>query len=135
MKSAASTALLCALALTACDDGKPIVLNSVSTASPSGEWKAVIEEVDNGLGFGQGALYEEVHVVKANEQATTHGDAGQSVVFYAESMYEKGSRINIKWLSANKLQILHDHAQKPGKHLQNYRGITLEVTPNPTVAK
>ena len=40
-----------------------------------------MERVDNGLGFGQGAVYDEVHVQRARTAVTEHGDRSDSVVF------------------------------------------------------
>ena len=42
------------------------------------------------MGFGQGALCDEVHVSRLGQTLGEHGNDGKSVVFYAESTYENG---------------------------------------------
>jgi hypothetical protein len=129
MKLAAVLALFPICMLAACDDGKPIILNAVATPSPDSSWKATLEEVDNGMGFGLGALYEEVHLTKPDESPSSHGEPSHSAVFYVESTYGKGKGVSLKWLSSQRLQILYDPSHKPGRQLANYRGLSIEVTP------
>ena len=64
-----------------CQDGIPIVLESHRVPSPDNAVEAIVERVDNGLGFGQGAVYDEVHVQRARTAVTEHGDRSDSVVF------------------------------------------------------
>jgi hypothetical protein len=55
-----------ALLLGACSDA-PVVLSSERINSPDSKRSAIFEELDNGMGFGLGALIHEVHVVEAND--------------------------------------------------------------------
>ena len=94
-----------------------------------GIWVAirVLEEVDNGLGFGLGALYEEVHVIKDGEAVAAHGDPEKSVVFYADSTQLKGRPAQLKWLSPKVLEISLEPGRSVGKHMSAYRGIQINV--------
>jgi hypothetical protein len=98
----------------ACTDA-PIPLSSQRIDSPDAKRSAVVEELDNGLGFGLGALIHEIHVVGATDQVRTHGDASRSVVFYANTTEYKGPPITVKWLSRNRLHIAYGKALTPGK--------------------
>jgi hypothetical protein len=100
--------------LSACTDA-PIALASQRIDSPDAKRCAIVEELDNGLGFGLGALIHEIHVVRAAEEVTTHGDASRSVVFYANTTEYKGPPITARWLSSNRLQIAYGKALTPGK--------------------
>ena len=40
--------------------------------SPDGQSVAIVESVDNGLGFGQGMLYDEVHVGPTDHRTVGH---------------------------------------------------------------
>ena len=123
------------LGLVACDDGKPIVLKTAEIASPDGKWMAVLEEVDNGLGFGQGALYQEVHILPPHEKARSHGNPSSSNVFYAESAYGEGPGVTVRWLDSKHLQISYNPNQRPGKLVKSFFGIDIEARPVATGAK
>ena len=116
--------------LVGCDDGKPIVLEAKEFASPDGKWVAVLEEVDNGLGFGQGAIFQEVHILRPGDKAQSHGDRSSSNVFYAESIYDAGTGVSVRWQSNERLQISFDRRQHPGKLVTAFFGITIEARPS-----
>lgn len=66
----------------------PVVPSAVVTATvpnPAGSMVAVAETVDNGMGFGQGRLYDEVHVLRRGESVTGHGTDSATVVYYIEN--------------------------------------------------
>jgi len=129
MKFRLTLAMLLAGCLAACEDGKPIVLQSEIHLNPSGKLAVVLEEVDNGMGFGQGALYREVHIVNAGETPEAHGDPSKTVVFYAESTYGKGKDVTVEWLSEGNLRIRYDAIQRPGRQLRSYRGVSVDIGP------
>lgn len=106
--------LTLALLLVACSD-EPITLRAQRIDSPDTKRSAVIEELDNGLGFGLGALIHEIHVVESSEQVRLHGDRSRSVVFYANTTDYKGVPITARWLSSNKLQVSYGALLTPAK--------------------
>ena len=123
--------LVCVLSLTACDDGTPIVGQSSQIISPDSAFVATLEVVDNGLGFGQGALYEEVHVTRAGQPLGAHGDPGKSVVFYAESTYENGRDVHVRWVTARRLRVEFDSKQKPGREVRRLGDVEVEFSRRP----
>lgn len=86
--------------------------------------------MDNGLGFGLGAVYDEVHLGKQGETIGDHGDKGKSVVFYVESTYGKGKPVNVKWLSNDRIQIIYDGSLMPGKKQTILKGVAIEYQTN-----
>ncbi len=120
--AAACFAVLCA----GCSDGTPIVMKSQQYESPDRKLIATLEELDNGLGFGLGALYDEVHITMRSEAISHHGSASASVVFYAESTYGKGKPVTVRWLDANRLQISYDAQETPRKRLSSSRAVSIE---------
>jgi hypothetical protein len=85
-----------------------------------------LEEVDNGLGFGLGALYHEIHVVRANEQVQTHGDGSRSVIFYANTSEYRGPPITVLWLSSNRLRVSYGKELTPGKREPQFGEVAVE---------
>jgi hypothetical protein len=79
-----------AIGLSACSEGVPRVVQATQVESPSRNVAATVEVVDNGLGFGQGALYDEIHLGPSRHGSFAHGDKDESVIYYAESTYEAG---------------------------------------------
>ena len=128
MKTKYLIASLCLASLTACDDGKPIIGQTTDYASPDGAYTATHEEVDNGLGFGQGALYDEVHVTRKGGPVGEHGNPGRSVVFYAESTYKPGNGVTLSWVTSRRLRIEYDPAQNPGKQLHQLGDVEIEFS-------
>jgi hypothetical protein len=118
-----------AVALAGCEDGKPIVVRSHAYPSPDGAFTAVLEEVDNGLGFGQGALYDEVHLTRRGEAVGKHGDSGHSVVFYAESPYKVGSEMTVTWIDNRQLRIVYGRERHPGLAVSPLDGVAIAFLP------
>ena len=118
----------CALALflSACSEGTPIVVESHQVPNPSGTLVATVEVVDNGLGFGQGALYDEIHISPPGSSAFRHGDPDSSVAFYAESTYEKGHPPSVAWVSNSLLRVTLDPLAKPGRQQSSLNGASIE---------
>lgn len=117
------------------DDGRPIVGKHIDIASPNGHWIATLEEVDNGLGFGQGMLYDEVHVHRPNEAISSHGDSAESAVFYIDAMGKSSESPSLTWRDAAHLVIGYDSKMslsgRPGKSLSSFHGISIEYESKP----
>ncbi len=92
---------------------------------------ATLEEVDNGLGLGQGAIHEEVHVSRPGKALGKHGDEGESVVFYAESTYENGRGVNLRWVADRRLRVEYDSKQNPGRRIEHLGGVDIEYLRRP----
>jgi hypothetical protein len=117
------------------DDGQPIVGRHFDLKSPDGNWIATLEEVDNGLGFGQGMLYDEVHIRRPNETIASHGDGAESAVFYIDAMGNSGDRPSLSWRDATHLDIGYDSKRSvgggPGKSIISFRGISIQYQAKP----
>jgi len=119
-------------ALDALVGGKaePMVGHVTRYPSPDLKWVATLEEVDNGLGFGQGMLYDEVHLQLANEKIVDHGDADSSAIFYADSMGKQDTLPpRLHWVNATHLVIAYDlnriESTRPGKSIRRLQGIEI----------
>jgi len=124
----ASAAWLIAGLLSACG---PMVLSDVDFPSPDGRWTAILEHVDNGLGFGQGALYDEVHLSRRgplhflSRHLRRHGDPDTSVVFYVQSAYTVGDTPRLNWRDAQHLLVEYPDCNFPGRQTTRYDNIAI----------
>lgn len=95
--------------------------------SPDKRWVATVEAVDNGLGFGLGMLYDEVHIHHPDEKIENHGDDDRSTIFIANAVGESAKGPQIKWIDSTHLLITYDPARiegsEPGKALKGFREI------------
>ncbi len=66
------------------DEGKPHVIEAAHEISPDSKGGVTQEHLDNGMGFGLGALYYEVHLHEAGARRFAHGDRDDAAVFYVE---------------------------------------------------
>jgi hypothetical protein len=116
-------------------DGQPMVGECIDVSSPNGSWIATLEVVDNGLGFGQGALYDEVHLRRPNETISSHGDRAESAIFYIDAMGHSNERPRLNWRDATHLVIGYDskasESGRPGKHITSFHGVSIEYQVNP----
>jgi hypothetical protein len=132
---AVSFLVACVYAFSQWDGDKPIVITSSELESPSKDWIATQETVDNGLGFGQGMVYDEVHIRAPNETISNHGDRAESTVFYIEAMGASGEPPRLIWRDSTHLIISYDGSKRtgngPGKGLTNFHGISIEYRPVP----
>jgi hypothetical protein len=117
------------LLIAGCDDGKPIATEKARLLSPDRRSVAVVEGVDNGLGFGQGMYYDEIHVGPADLSISDHGDPDSSVVFYVAQNTSTDSPPTLQWLDAKHLVVTYDVARKPQKLVAQIGGIQIEYRP------
>ena len=85
-----------------------------------------METVDNGLGFGQGRMYYEVHISPSNERTGRHGDNGTSVAFYTEVLSDRARPVTATWISGDKVRITYDLWTKPRKQLHSLNGVEIK---------
>jgi hypothetical protein len=116
--------------LAGCDDGKPIATEKSRLLSPDGVSVAVLEGVDNGLGFGQGMYYDEIHVGPAGLSISDHGDGDPSVVFYAAQEASTDDAPSLHWLNARHLIVTYDLERRPQKLVTVVSGIQIEYRPS-----
>lgn len=114
---------------TGCQDGTPIVLESHRVLSPDKTLEAIVERVDNGLGFGQGAVYDEVHVQRARTVVTEHGDRGDSVVFYVMEETDADLRASASWTARRRLLITYDPRRIRGRRTREIMDVTIDYSP------
>ncbi|MEX8505746.1 hypothetical protein [Leptothrix ochracea] len=114
------------IALVAGCSASPKVESSRTFESPNAELVATLESVDNGLGFGLGALYEEVHIGKRNELPSTHGEKSPSVAFYIQAAEHPATSVSVRWLGNNELEISHHSSIKPGKAVSALAGVSIK---------
>ncbi|HJW09868.1 MAG TPA: hypothetical protein VJ483_09555, partial [Holophagaceae bacterium] len=108
-----------------CNEGLPIILESRQQGSPDSKWEFISEHLDNGMGFGMGALYDEVHIHRPGEGAFKHGDQDASAVFYIESTYQDGDRPVVQWIDAHNLLIRYPDINKPGRAITQFQGVAI----------
>ncbi len=104
----------------------PVVEKSVSLSSPDGKWQATVESVDNGMGFGMGRLYNEVHLLPSGRVADNHGDPDPSCVFYIESEGVGKDFPTVRWVAPDRLEIEYTDLNKPGKSLPRLGAIRID---------
>jgi hypothetical protein len=112
-----------------CDDGTPVVLESRRVPSPDKTLEAIVERVDNGLGFGQGALYDEVHVLRAGSPVLEHGDPGGSVLFYVMQDTNTDVPVTASWIGPRRLVITYDGRRTPGRIVRQFGDISVDYSP------
>lgn len=132
LRSSASIASLVSvsLLLVGCEDGIPIASETSRALSPDRKTVAVVEGVDNGLGFGQGMYCDEIHVGPADLSIVSHGEPDPSVVFYAAQSSSSDRPPTLQWLDAQHLVVTYDGAREPHKLLSNVDGIQIEYRPS-----
>jgi len=109
----------------------PSVERFVLLPSPDSHWQAKVEVVDNGMGFGMGNIYNEIHIFEAGKSSKGHGDKEPTAVFYIEAERTDRDFPTLKWLGPRQLVIEYSDLHKPGKHLTQYRGISIEYRSRP----
>lgn len=106
----------------------PVAQVRATVANPAGTWIALVETVDNRMGFGQGMLYDEVHLVRKGQAAGKHGDDGTSVLFYHDAPAAANCRVAVTWTDDRHLAITYtsDHDTVPWVHQRD--GVTIAYT-------
>lgn len=110
-------------------EGRPLVVTASDFRSPDTRWIATLETVDNGLGFGLGMLYDEVHLRRPGDNITSHGNESESVVFYVAAIGESGQPPRLMWEGPERLVITYDAARHmesgPGRRVGKLHGISI----------
>lgn len=88
-----------------------------------------MERVDNGLGFGQGAVYDEVHVQRARTAVTEHGDRSDSVVFYVMEETDADLRASASWIAPRRLLITYDPRRIHGRRIREIMDVAVDYSP------
>ena len=100
--------------------------------SPDGRWQARLEQIENGMGFGLGREYYEVHILKPGARATQHGDADHSVAFYITTESAAGDPSattppRVEWVDGRHLRIEYPPAMEaPGKMAKRVGDVDIE---------
>ncbi|MFS2007307.1 hypothetical protein ACEN9F_27205 [Duganella sp. CT11-25] len=115
---------------------EPLLGQVEDFSSPDNRLVATLEELDNGLGFGQGMLYDEIHIHRPDEIIADHDDDDRSAIFYANSMgRQSAEKPKIKWVDSSHLLIVYSSQRinggAPGKTIEEYRGIRISYSPSP----
>jgi hypothetical protein len=124
-----------------CNEGVPIIIESSHRLSPDSKWEFTLEHADNGMGFGMGAIYDEVHIHKPGKYAFKHGDKDISAIFYIESTYQEGDRPIVRWVDPHHLIIQYPSLNHPGRAITQFKDVSIEYQPfvlqssNPTKAQ
>ena len=129
MKICAAIAVVLCLGVAGCDDGEPIVLTSMRVPSPDGKSVAIVEAVDNGLGFGQGMVYDEVHVGPSDLRTVGHGNYDVYVVFYAAQEASPSGSLRVSWLDPDHVRIEYDPSLRPARSVQSIGHIQVVYVP------
>jgi hypothetical protein len=114
---------ICACTLAGCNDGWPIVKKTSRVASPDAMWEAVLEEVDNGLGFGQGVLFHEIHIQPPGTRVTYHLNESVTCVYYVGASPEAPK---MEWVSARRLVVTYSGLDEPGRQIREYMDVEIE---------
>jgi hypothetical protein len=106
------------------NEGRPVVEQSTTYLSSDQQWQATLERVDNGMGFGPGVWYYEVHVHRPGYPIGMHGDRDPSLVFYLDS--EGVPPPHVLWVAPRHLVIRYwTGAHEPGKKMDLIAGISI----------
>ena len=108
----------------------PVVIDSARIPSPDGTMQAIVERVDDGLGFGQGGLFNEVHVQLRGTWALVHGEPSHTVVFYAEVGENGDTGATVRWVDARHLLITYNSQRTAlGRHLRRLGPVVIDYSP------
>ena len=114
---------ICACALASCKDGQPIVLKTTRVASPDATWEVVLEQIDNGLGFGQGLLLNEIHVQPTGSRVTYHGNESVTCVYWAVTESEMAK---VEWVAPRRVLVTYAGSNEPGRQISRYMDVDIE---------
>jgi hypothetical protein len=88
-----------------------------------------VEQVDNGLGFGQVAVYDEIHVVLRGTPVLIHGDRSNSVLFYVMEETDTDIRATASWRGPRQLVITYDGRRTPGHVDRRLGDVAVDYAP------
>jgi hypothetical protein len=117
-----------AFALAGCKDGIPIVLSSSSVASPDARWEATLDEVDNGLGFGQGRAFYELHLQEHGAKVVRRCEESVSCVFYVEETANNG-KPTTEWTAPRRLTVKYRTSTTPIRQVPRYMDVQIDYRP------
>jgi hypothetical protein len=103
--------------------GRPTIVNSSELLSPDLRWTVTLEHVDNGLGFGQGLLYDEVHLSTSKRWRLfwRHGEPDKSAIFYVNSA--DGYPPKARWIDPQHLLVIYPACNTPGRALTRFESV------------
>jgi hypothetical protein len=124
--------LLSVLVVVLWPGATPVLEDFSVYPSPDGRWQARLEQIENGMGFGLGREYYEVHILKPGARATEHGDADHSVAFYITTESAAGhpcatTHPRVEWVDRSHLRIeYHPAMDEPGKKAKRVGDVDIE---------
>jgi hypothetical protein len=92
------------------DPAVPLAAVIATRANPSGTFTAVVEQVDNGMGFGLGMQYDEIHLLRRGEAITDHGDASPSTIFYIGG--DASAAPQVRWIDDRHLAVSYTQSME-----------------------
>ena len=116
-------------ACAGCEGGTPVVIESQRVPSSDKVLEVVVERVDNGLGFGQGAVYDEIHVVRRGTPVLKHGDHSNTVLFYVMEETDADNRATASWRGPRQLVITYDGRRTPGHFVRRLGDVSVGYAP------
>ena len=134
LKSASITLpLTVSIALCGCS---PVVQNSSDVTSPDLQWTATLELVDNNLGWGQGLLYDEIHLspTKSWRFFWKHGNPDRSVIFYAVSEDKDIDAPRVHWSDSRHLEVSYSDCNTPVRALPRLQSVEISYQTFPIPA-
>ncbi len=87
-----------------------------------------MERVDNGLGFGQGAVYDEIHIQRTGAAVLQHGVDSDSVAFYVMEETDADIRATASWSGPRRLLIAYDRRRNPGYFVRQLGDVTVDYS-------
>jgi hypothetical protein len=93
------------------DPAVPTATVVATLPNPGGTFIAVVEKVDNGMGFGQGMLYDEIHLLRHGEAVAGHGDESKTSIFY---LGDAAAAPEVRWTDDQHLSV--SYAEGPSEH-------------------
>jgi hypothetical protein len=114
-----------AFVLAGCKDGIPFVLSSSSVRSPDAKWEATLEKVDNGLGFGQGQAFFELHIQDLGATVVRRCQESVSCVFQIEEI-SHNEEPTIEWTGPRQVTVKYRSSSTPIRQVPRYMDVQIE---------
>jgi hypothetical protein len=100
--------LLGIVSLIFCNPRTPAAVVVATLPSPDGAFVAVSERVDDGAGFVEGPVHDEVHLLRRGDSVTDHGNHGKTSIFFIE---DRGEAPQLHWTDGTHLSIRYHEGQ------------------------